>query len=267
MPLDTAQSYIYQSLRRGAVLRPGYQTNAEFMADALVEWQCAYDSWNAEQTLPYDNPTYIYAVNGAGHAALASGQVLGMGYLIGPGAPDFDGPVPEKILQANVWYTETTGQPFRIGIRQVSAEQWNRIVQLQLTPINVQTVMYYERQSATQGVVWLWPPPNGNSIELLTWGVLTAPTSLMAPYAAPPAYADAIIWSLAERLVPMAMRSEIVIGKPADIMWIRGMAYKARQRVRRVNAPNPTMTNDFAGGAGHRGSDASVDTLLVGLPY
>lgn len=178
--------------------------------------------------------------------------------------PDFIGPRPEQIVRLNLYMTSTSpSQPTRIPIALVSAEQWAAIPVLQITAINVTTTCYYDPQFP-QGVLNLWPPLNGNSLEIFTWGFLTPPIALTSTILLPPGYADVIVWDLARRMWPMLTKNVLV--NKVSHQWLCGQAAIARKTVRDVNAPHPKLTNDFRGG---RGSSAACDwnLLLTGQPY
>lgn len=179
--------------------------------------------------------------------------------------PDWQGPRPTAILRANLVYQAVSGPPTRLPLSPVSSEEWANISVLQLTPINVTTVYYYE-PSFPCGIFWAWPPLNANSIEMFTWGFLTPPTDLTTQIDLPPGYQDAMIYTLAERLWPMCT-NEIAIQR-VSLLNLRGDAHRARQDVKRLNAPMPRLRCDFGPG-GNTGQTPACDwtLLLTGIPY
>ncbi len=320
-----AENLIYQALRKCGQIRPGYTSQAELLADGLAEFQSMYDGFNAERTMAYTIPDYIYPIASTGLAGIygsniqftvgpvftfsatttststtalvpnTSGLIVGQ-RVSGAGipasttisaitintsivlshaatltglrtitvTPDFIGPRPEAILRMNLYMTSVSpAQPTRIPLAPVSAEQWANIAVLQLTPINVTTVFYYDPQFP-QGVINVWPPLNGNSLEFFTWGFLTPPTSLSAILLIPPGYQDAIVYTLAERLWPMCTKS-VLINKVSH-QWLCGKAKVARERIKAVNAPMPRLANDFQSGRPTVGV-CDWDLLLTGRPY
>lgn len=260
------QDFIYAALRRCGQIRPGYTPSPELMNDALVEWQVWYDGLNAERTMNYTTPDYIYPITGPGHALLPSGQSLGagLGYEIGPTAADFVGPRPERIIQMNLYMTSASpSEPTRIGMRQLSAEEYFNIIVLAIPPINIATVFYYEARYPN-GVIWVWPPLNGNSLEILTWGSLTPPANLTDVYAAPPGYADLIIYRLAQRLYNLCTKE--VLAHRVSLQWLVGQAEICAARVRAVNAPSPRLINDFQNQSVSAGS-GDLTLLLTGVPF
>jgi hypothetical protein len=179
--------------------------------------------------------------------------------------PDFVGPRPEAIIRMNLYMTSVSpAQPTRIPLTRISAEEWANISVIQLTPINVTTVFYYDPQFP-QGVINVWPPLNGNSLEFFTWGFLTPPTSLAAVLSIPPGYQDAIVYTLAERLWPMCTKSVLV--NKVSLQYLAGKAKQARERIKAVNAPMPKLANDFQGGHRQGVGVCDWDLLLTGRPY
>lgn len=178
--------------------------------------------------------------------------------------PDFVGPRPESIIRMNLYMTSTSPTaPTRIPLAPVSAEQWANINVLQITAVNVTTVYYYDPQYPC-GVINVWPPLNGNSLEIFTWGFLTPPVSLDTLMQIPPGYADVITWTLAQRLWGLCTNS--VVPNKLPLSYIAGQAKLARDRVKAVNAPMPKMINDFSSRSSNVGT-CDWQLLLTGNPY
>ncbi len=235
-----ASEYIYRAFRRCGQIRPGYVPSPELLQDGFQEFLSMYDGWNAERTLNYSVPDYTYPITGAGS------QTSGCGFQIGPTAADWVGPRPEAIIRMNMLLT-TAPNIARIPIAPISVEQWAAIPTLTIPGTSVATVYYYDPQWPN-GVINLWPPVIGNSVEIFTWGVLTPPSDLQADYTAPPGYDDAISWTLAERLWGFCTKQNMSRSFP--LPWIAGKAELARQKIKRVNAPMPRLNCDFRGGNG-----------------
>lgn len=263
MPLVTAQDYILSALRKIGQLRPGYVSNLELLADGLNEWGMMFDSWSAERTMGFSIPQYQYSVNGPGS------QQGGNGYLIGPtahsagNANDFQGPRPESIVRANCVMLNTGPQPVYIPMRPISAEEWASLSIRQIPAINVTSLFYYDPQFPN-GVLNLFPPLTGNSIELFTWYGFATPVSLATAYSAPPGYQDAVVYSLAERLYWMITLDIAVHKIPFQILAAKAAA--ARDKVRMVNRPLPTLRNDFHSGSKPAGYYDSF-VSYTGEPY
>jgi len=179
--------------------------------------------------------------------------------------PTFTGPRPEKILRMNLWLTATPTSPTRIPMAIIDVEEWNRINVVQFTATDVATTCYPDYQFP-QMVLNIWPPLNGNSLEIFTWGFLNAPATLTASYSAPPGYQDAIEWTLATRLWGLCT-NQVAVNR-VDLRWLEGKAAKARQAVRDVNRSMPKLRNDFGGGrATSHTAVCDWGLLLVGSPY
>ena len=326
MALVTVSDWIYQALRRCGQLRPGAGANPDLMQDALDAWQIIYSGYNAQRTMAFSIPDYIYPIGSsmglqgiygpnvqfsigpsftvaatlqsstavlcANTAGLNIGQyvtgtgipantwitalTVNTGFTLNNAAtisgaqtltipPTFQGPRPESIVRMNLMLTSANPtQPTRIPLAPMSAEDWGAIPVVQFNAVNVATSFYYDPQYP-QGVINVFPPLNGNALEIFTWGFLTPPTSLTATYSAPPGYAEVVIWNLARELWPLATHDVFVNKLP--FQYICGMAAKARDAVKAVNAPMPKLRNDFGGSMSTRVSVCDWNLLLTGTPY
>ena len=323
----TGQDFLYMAFRKCGQMRPGYTNSTDLLQDGLNEWMALYDGWNAERTLNFSIPDYIYPISGAtslngiygqniqwtvGPAFTfigdtnstttiltqnTNGLIIGQ-YLTGSGIPaltyitaistgvsitisaaatltatnvtftvtaSFTGPRPEAILRMNLVYQQNANSPTRLPLSPISAEEFANISVLQLTPINVTTVFYYDPQMP-QGVINVWPPLNGNSLEFFTWGFLNPPATLQSNYFAPPGYQDAIVYTLAQRLYHLCTNDVMIHKVPHQ--WLCGQAAIARAKIKAVNAPMPRMVNDFGGALGNVGVGVcDWGALLTGTPY
>ena len=326
------QDFLYQVFRKCGQMRPGYTNNPELLNDGLLEWQAMYDGWNAERTLNFSVPDYIYPIGGAqylqgiygpniqfsvgppftftGVTTLGSpvlgpffsatnGLVIGQpisGAGIPAGSyitainfeggqyntvaisqnatatsvstiftvsPSFNGPRPSSIVRMNLILTSSGGQPVRIPLALISAEEFSRIAVLQIPAISVTNACYYDPQFP-QGILNIWPPLNSNSLEIFTWGELRPPLTLSEPFFAPPGYHDAIVYTLAERLYYLCTNDVMIHKVPYVELKIRGKM--ARDRIRRVNRPIPRLRSDFPSKGGVEGYyDQNV--TWTGEPY
>jgi hypothetical protein len=255
-----AQSYIYLALRRAGHLRPGYQPSQELLNDSLLEWQILFDELNAERTMNYSIPTQQFVVTGPGS------QTGGNGYQLGPTALDWVGFRPESIVRANCVMTNQGPQPVYIQMQPLSAEQWASLAIQQIPGINVTTFYYWDPQYPN-GVFNVFPPLIGNSIQIYSWGVLQAPSSLSDIYSGPPGYAEMVVCCLAERLHPIISK-ELNI-HPVSLQMLRGKAHAAREKIRHVNRPTPKLGTDFAGRRNGGATDGFYDSFVTdaGIPY
>src|SRR5208282_1362138 len=261
----TAQSVIVQALRKVGQMRPGYVPAPELLTDCLIEWQTLVDGWNAKRTLGYTMPDYIYPVTGTGHGSTGNSQTFGgCGYQIGPTATDFVGPRPVAIARMNLLLTTSSPtMPARIPIAQISMEEWMDIPVLQMTAVSVAMVFAYDAQFPN-GVIWVWPPLNANSLEIFEWGQLAAPVNLSDAVTLPPGYNAAIVWSLAELFWPFVTH-DLAFHK-VSLQYMAGKAKLAREAIEAINAPMPRMSCDFQSGRPRVGG-GGLDTILTGRPY
>lgn len=260
----TSQDYIYQALRKCGQLRPGYLPGPEILADGLVELQGIFDSLNAQRTSQYTEPDYVFPVTGPGHGVTGNGQTFGgSGFQIGPTASDFvTSNRPVAIPRINLYYTAGGGVPARLPLSQVSMEEWLGIVVVSLPATNVCTTYAYDPQYPN-GVIWTWPPLNGNALEVFTWGFLTPPASLATVLAFPPGYQEALVWALAERLWPLVILDIMPHKLPFE--YIVGRKARTIADVRRNNAPSPRLVNDFRGGQGDAVGASNWGLLFTGV--
>lgn len=180
-------------------------------------------------------------------------------------AASFTGPRPEAIVRMNLLLTSASPtQPSRIPLSPMSAEEWANIPVVQFNAVNVATSFYYDPQFP-QGVINVFPPLNGNALEIFTWGFLTPPATLTQTYSGPPGYAEVVIWNLARELWPLCTNDVFVNKLPFE--FICGQAAKARAAVQAVNAPMPRMRNDFGGSMRSNVAVCDWNLLLTGTPY
>ena len=259
-----ASTIIYQSLRKLGQLRPGYQAPPELMSDALLEWQTWFDDLNAELTMNWSNPTYQFAVTGPGSQTPATVPFSGNGYQIGPSSADgWIAPRPEIITAANCVMTNTGPSPVYIPIRMITQQEWAKLAIQQIPGINVTNLAWYDPQYPN-GVFNVFPPLNGNSIQIYTSGVLQAPALLGSDFAAPPGYWNMVCFGLAKRLYYMVTREALPSKVPYQI--IATQAKRAEDKLRQVNRPIPRMKNDFPSGPRRAGYYDSFVTY-TGEPY
>jgi hypothetical protein len=266
MSLATAQDFIYHAFRTCGQMRSGYTLPPELLTDGLDQWQSLFDGYNARRTMQYTEPDFVFPVTGPGHGTTGNGQTFGgTGYQIGPTALDFVAPRPAAIARANLYLTSASpATPTRIPLTPVSMQEWMNIPVLNLNPVNVPTTFAYDPQYPN-GVIWIWPPQRGNSLELFTWGQLAPPVNLSDPFSAPPGYSDLIMYQLAMRLWPYCTKD--IMPARRKFEWVAGMAERTRQTVAALNAPSPRLRNDFGGGSRGTSGVSSWTQILTGVPY
>lgn len=182
--------------------------------------------------------------------------------------PDFVGPRPSEIVKMNMWMNDTSpSAPSRLPLTRIwTAEEFGNLSVLQMTAVNV-TTCYWYNPTWPQATINVFPPLNGNSLEIFTWGFLDTPVALTSQYSAPPGYADAIKNSLAARLWPLCTNN-VMVNKVTH-QWICGQAKLAVDRIRGNNAPKQRLTSDFGGGLKASSSAGVCDwgLLFTGIPY
>lgn len=256
MAFTTAQDVVYQALRKLGHLRPGYNASPELLADALQEWTLLDDELNTQRNAQFTNPDYVYPVTGPGSA---SG---GNGYTIGPSGADWTGPRPTSIIRANLVQTNG-GQKVYIPLSPINQEQWANLAIRQIPAVNITALFWYDPQYPN-GVFNVFPPLNGNSIELFQWGTLAAPATLASAYAAPPGYLNVVVCGLAKRLYYMVPKQLMPEKKP--YMQVAGEAKLAVDKINMLNRTIPLLSSDAPGGAPRDGFYDSFVTY-TGEPY
>lgn len=254
--LATAQDFIYQALRKLGHLRPGYLPSPELLNDALNEWGLFFDALGTDRLNQFTNPDYVYSVTGPGS------QSGGNGYQIGPTAADWVGPRPTSIIRANL-VQNNAPQKVYIPMQPISQEQWAALAVRQIPATNIASVFWYDPQFPN-GVFNVFPPINGNSIELFQFGTLAPPANLAALYSAPPGYEDMLVFNLAARLYYMVPK--MIMPEKVPYQLIAGQAKAALDKLRMLNRPVNQLGNDFRGGGRPDGFFDSFITY-TGEPY
>jgi hypothetical protein len=111
----------------------------------------------------------------------------------------------------------------------------------------------------------VFPPLNGNAVQIYQWGVLAPPATLASPYAAPSGYTDFVINGLAERLYHM-VTTEKMTSRPAPYQLIAGRAYESRMKIKLLNRQIPRLNSDYPHGNGIEGF-YDRDVSYTGEPY
>jgi hypothetical protein len=250
---------MYLALRRIGHLRPGYQPSPELLNDLLLEWQLLFDALNTDRNTYYAIPSVTYPITGPGS------QTNGNGYEIGPTAADWVGPRPESIIQANLVMMNVPNMPVYLPLISLTAEAWASLSILQIPPIQV-TSMFWYNPTWPNGTFNVFPPlAPGNSIQLYTFGVLEAPTSLTDAYGGPPGYAEMVVCCMAVRAYPLISKHLSVITR--DLRELKTEAYVAIRRVESINRPLQRLGTDFP--SRRNNALPAFDRLLIytGQPY
>ena len=207
--------------------------------------------------------SYVVSSNAAGQYFTINNNCTATGTFSINLQPDFLGPRPEIITSARLVMTNTQPNPVYIRIRLITQEEWGNLAIRNIPAIQVTSLAWYDPQFPC-GVFNVFPPLNGNSIELFTSGTLTAPFSLSTPWSAPAGYADLIIWGLAERNY-YSMTKEMN-ARTITYSAVCARASEARKKIRRINRPAERMGCDFKPGRTPGGFYDSFVTY-TGEPY
>jgi hypothetical protein len=252
MALVTAQDFVTRTLRHCAQLRPGYVAGPELMADVLSEWNALWADWSLDRRMAPTVPATVYPLAGSGY--LGNGR----DYEIGPGAADFNGLRPIKILKANLLLDVTPTS--RLPLDVLPWRDYGDISVLTVPPTTVTTSVYYE-PAFPIGILHFWPPITaGPKFEFWTDGVLVPPATLATTVSFPPGYENATVFSLAEKCQYLVTKE---MGKVNP--KIAGWALHARQWIRNANASNPKCVTDFQSHHGRgAGGTTSGNLTLIG---
>lgn len=273
--MATGQQFIYTALRKLGALRPGYTASPEMMADALFEWNTFFDSLNNDPACQFSNPSYTYPILGSGS------QTGGNGYLVGPSAQhapatpttlpggpnDWQGPRPSSIIAANLIFTNIQPNPVYIRLTPVTQKQWSTLSVLQIGPTQVTSIFWYDPQFPN-GIFNVFPPLNGNSIQLYQQGSLVPPAELDSPYSAPPGYEDLVIFGLAKRLYHHV--DGLVLREKKPYVQVCSDYDRALEAIQAMNTPIPELAGDAPAGsrtAGGGGGYYDSFVTWTGEPY
>ena len=154
-------------------------------------------------------------------------------------------PRPVKIQSLSIQYPSGTGQPVELEIPGIDREKWQNIPQKNTQ--SLWPIQFYDDCAYPYRNLNMWPIPtetNANAI-LYVWEQLDVATGLNDSIFAPPGYAMALKYTLAEYLAPHFER----VASPD----IKAKALAARQAIDNINEGIPTTHYDSIWG-GSRGS-------------
>ncbi len=206
------------------------------------------DSWNTRKL-------FAYVINHNSYTFATSKQ----SYTIGPASstPDFTAPRPVRIERANL--VLVAGAPdSNIPLEIINTDDY---AALQVPALSGLPTKLYYQPTVTKGTLWPWPYPTdtANKLELFTWNQLgsIASADLATAYALPPGYEDAIIYSLAESLLP----SFPAFATPSLVATLERLGREARANISGLNSRIPKMdTQDWGIPASEGPSDFDYRT-------
>lgn len=256
--LLTARAHILMALRKIGQIRPGQQPGPELMQEMLDDWGLFFDGLSADLQAQFTNPDYEYPVTGPGSAT------NGNGYLVGP-TGDWVGPRPEIILAANLVQTLAGSPPIYLPLSRVTQAQWGLLSQQQLnSALNVTSIFWYDPQFPN-GVFNVFPPLNGNSIQLYESGVMTVPATLDDLYSAPPLYSDMVVWQLAMRNYYSMTKALVHQKAPYGVICFN--AISKLDNIKMINRAAKPLVNDFKGKGSSRPGFYDSFVTQTGEPY
>jgi hypothetical protein len=208
----TAKDLILDALIEIGAVSPEEELDTSDAAPGLRKLQRLIDQWNARRINVYNVgfQTYQLVANKAPHS-------------IGPSNADFIvAQRPIKIVAANIVLTgvnPTVRAP--VAIRD---DAWWAANRVRDVATSIPTDLYYS-PDVPNGTLNFWPVPNvAQQVELETWTLLTQVATVNDPLALPPAYWDALVYSLAVSLAPSYEKAP----SPA-LLALRAEAMKAIQ--------------------------------------
>jgi len=236
------RTLIEQALRicRG-VKRAGQGANDSELNEGLYVGNAILDAWRTNRRTAYSTPRLA--------VPLSSGVQQ---YTIGPGAT-INIPWPPWLELASIILN---GIEIPIEVYH-DAEQWQR-VQLKSLGNTIPSTIYYDRAFPV-GNLFLWPIPySGLSLVLYPWQQLAEFGALTDPLNLPPAFRQALLYSIAEELIPR-------LGFPERADVVR-FARRYRAAANTLNTVPPRMSADYGllAGRPQLGGGSSWPVILGG---
>lgn len=232
---------ITAALQELGVAAPGEALSSADANFGLDKLNRLLDAWNSERL-------YVYADVFLSSAGATSTYVLTPNHqphTIGLSGADFILPAsfaarPLKISSANLQINTST-PPYSIPLNIRDAGWWaaQRIQQL---ATSYPTDLYYE-PDWPNGSIFLWPIPTTAYPIQLEVRVQLAQMTMNTAFLLPPGYWDAIVYSLAESLIPS-------FGGESMQILEAGMgprAARARAMVLKANSSSPTLSTGADG--------------------
>jgi hypothetical protein len=212
----------YRAYRHISGHRAGMVLSPDILNDIFGEGNDMLDEWLNDENMVFARRRDSWPLTAGVQA-----------YTIGPGAT-FNGSRPTNIDEANVILT-TSNPTVRKPVHIATASEFS-LIAVQDIPFAIPLELWYDNNFSTTGTatINLWPGPLSNyQLELYTWQQLVQFLDTATPYEFPPGYASAIIWSLAERIIPM-MQLYFKVSQPM-VDRISAQAAKARATIQGKN--------------------------------
>jgi hypothetical protein len=230
MPEISAGDICTAALTELQAIAQGETPSAGDMSWALQKLNRLVDNWATRRQL-------VYNVNFNEYTLTPNLQP----HTIGPAepslqVPNFTVPVrPVKIINANIVITSVSPD-VRYPLYLMNDDEWAAISVRQIT-VALPEALYYSTDWPL-GKLYLWPIPNiAYKLELETWTVISQFTKASDKFSLPPGYWDAVVYSLAEELIPSFPNSPS--GAAVSVL-----AKRARGQLAQLNSKSPKLRND-----------------------
>jgi hypothetical protein len=217
--LSVLSQILYPAFRiAGITLAPQRTQSQSQIADAFACLNSLLDSWLTQRLLVYEVTRVVENVN------------VGQGsYEIGPGASDWNVPLPERIEFAGliqIFPDEPTEPPTELPLGILNALDWASVAVKSLTGSTPQKLWY--QRGYPIGTVWLWPVPQiANQIALYLWNQIAQFVTPEDTVTLPMGYLRALQYNLAVELdarpwtvkVPMAPNAYNIARE--SLAWVK----------------------------------------------
>lgn len=242
----TAQDIVYAAFTELGVKPPDQPLAAEPAAWGFDKLNRLIDTWATRRL-------FVYAINHNTYSmptvplVTASPQY----WSIGPTGADITATRPVRIEDANVVLTQSSPYTF-IPLPVINTDDFANLRVPTLTS-TIPTKLYYQ-PAWPNGRLFPWPFPTtlSNQLQLFTWNQIAQFTSAFDTFTLPPGYWDAIVFSLAESMLP-------TYPALAAAEMITEYAKRGRYAIQSLNSPLPNIVTRDSGipSGGGRNNQAS----------
>ena len=188
---------------------------------------------------------FVYVENHNSYTFSASQQ----SYTIGPSGANFTATRPVRVLRANLrQVADSPDTHIPLEVINTSDYAALRVPALSST---IPTKLYYQ-PTFPNGTLWPWPYPTvtTNQLELFTWNQIASFAALSDAVSFPPGYLDALIYALAESMLP-------TYPSEAAASYVIEQARKAIYAIQSLNTQSPRLQSTGDGMPSGNGSQRS----------
>jgi hypothetical protein len=219
--LSVLTQLIYPACRiAGITLAPQRTQSESQISDAFDALNSLLDSWLLQRMLVYQVYRSVQTVNANQPS-----------YEIGPGAADWNVPLPERIEFAGIiqlFPNAPTEPPTELPLACVNALDWAQIGVKTLTG-SIPLKLWYQRTYPI-GTVWLWPIPQlANQIALYLWNQIAQFVTPDDEVTLPAGYLRALQYNLAVELDARPWTVKVPMSPGAykiaydSLAWVKNM--------------------------------------------